>query len=696
MGFDIEEPRNAQSVHNWLWQEISADVPLKLPILNTHRRRAWDVLTELATITHTTIGFEQDKFTMRIRDAVRTRLANDVLISDVMLQVEGTAAFPNSGFLLIRKEVIKYTGKTENRFTIESRGVHDSDADTHAAGSEVILVDGFAFDHAIDSNLISVNMEPDFLNLYNQITVRYGDDNRAYQEDAESVKIYGERPYEVNLANLSDHERDWAKRLAESYLAETSQIRSLVSLRLRWSPELEIGQIIVVHHEDNIHLDWVACRILRVYHDVSNWETHITAKEIPRQDLQAPEIGEILLPRLRVGEYFSYRIPAKGVPFPTFSLSGIPAGLTLDADTGDITGKPTTTGESYHTVTVSNSEGSDSKAIVFDVRPESSFPTLTFTGVSIPTVIVIKQNCYIDMTFPEAIGGKSPVAYDLVGIPSTMQFDSDTRRLTGISRTVGDVGIYYNATDSATPEQSVVYAASVDLKTESVGEWSGVLLFDASDTVGKTEYKANLIDKDSNFARQYDIETGEREVLNFADLYLNAGEWTGCVATSNRKIFVDNAANHAVFYDLDNEIKASEQIDLGGGNWQDVCLVASNRLGFLERDTGTVRVYDAGNRNRVSADDIVFGFDAKFWSIAPNADFTKLFVLIENLGALLVWDIARKMFVDPIELIPGSTDWQAVSLHPDGHLLVIHSKSIRALAVTTDGIRDKTKDLILR
>ena len=352
LGFDIDEPKNAQSPQNWLWQEISADVSLKLPVLNTHRRRAWDVLTELATITHTTIGFEQDKFTMRTRDAVRTRLTNDVLVDDVVLQVEGAAAFPSSGFLLVRQEVIKYSGKTKDRFTGLSRGEHESVVAAYDAGMEVIFVDGFAFDHVVDSNLISVNLEPDFLNLYNQITVRYGDDNRAYVEDSESVSVYGKRPYELSLANLSDHERDWAKRLAESYLLETSKIRSLVSLVLRWSPELEIGQIVVVHHEDNIHLDWIPCRILRLYHDIANWKTHVTAKEIAREDLQAPQIGEILLPRLRVGEYFSYRVPVFGVPFPTFSLSGIPAGLTLDSDTGDITGKPTTTGESYQTVTV--------------------------------------------------------------------------------------------------------------------------------------------------------------------------------------------------------------------------------------------------------------------------------------------------------------------------------------------------------
>ena len=149
-----------------------------------------------------------------------------------------------------------------------------------------------------------------------------------------------------------------------------------------------------------------------------------------------------------------------------------------------------------------------------------------------------------------------------------------------------------------------------------------------------------------------------------------------------------------MFYDLDNEIQASEEIDLGGGDWQDVCLLAANRLGFLDREAGAVRVYDAGDRSRVSTADIVFGFDAKFRSIAPNANFTKLFVLIENLGALLVW--SGSGFDNAIELIGGTSDWQSVVLHPAGHLLALQKNATRAIAVSASGKRDATKDLILR
>ena len=256
------------------------------------------------------------------------------------------------------------------------------------------------------------------------------------------------------------------------------------------------------------------------------------------------------------------------------------------------------------------------------------------------------------------------------------------------SGTVGDTPIYYSATDSSYPEQAAVYANSIDLKTESMGSWSGLLL---------TADKANLIDGPSGTTRQYDLATGAREVANFADVVLGTGEWTGCVATSDRKVFVDNAGNRAVFYDLNNAEQTSEEIDLGSGNWQGVALIGTNRLGFLDRSSGKVRMYDTA-RARVAAADVSFGFKAKFRSIASNSDGSKLYVLIENLGALLEWDMATGQFNynDAITLVEGTTDWQAVALHPDGHLLAIHRNSVRAIAVTTDGVRDKTKDLILR
>ena len=687
LGYDTGTPNVAQSPENWQLFELTKDVPLKLARLETHNLKAWDVLTNLATLTHTAIGFEDNQFTMRRRDAIRTRLTSDLAMGVTTLNVTDTSDFPASGHLLIRQEVLSYSAKTATTFTIDARGVHDSDVFNHTENAEAILINGFAFDHPIDANMMSINLEPDFINLYNQITVRYGNDNRSYIENADSVAANGERPYQLSLNSLSEHQSEWAKRLAQSYLAETGEVRSLISLTLRWSPELNIGEIIVVHYEDNVFMNWVPCRIIRMYHDVTDYTTQITAKEVPRYDLSAPTIGEILLPRMRVGEYVRYQIPATGVPTPTFSQSSLSAGLSLNATTGEITGTPTTAGETLVTLTATNSEGSYSTMPLFVILPETSYPILTFTGVTIPQTTIIKQNCFVDIEFPAAIGGKPPILHFLEGIPASMAFGAISRKLTGVSRTAGDTPIYYTATDSAVPTQAAIYAASVDLQTETIGVWTGLLV---------TADILNLIDQPTQTARQYNAMTGVREVANFADIALGAGDWNGTVATTDRKIFVDNTANRAVFYNLMNVEQTSEQIDLGAGNWQDVALIGTDRLGFLDRDAGTIQMYDT-SRSRQASEDITFGFVAKFRSIAPNAAGDKIYVLIENLAKLLVWNTTTDSFDydETIDLTDGSADWQAVTLHPDGHLLVIHSNATLAQAYTTAGARVKARDVKL-
>lgn len=103
----------------------------------------------------------------------------------------------------------------------------------------------------------------------------------------------------------------------------------------------------------------------------------------------------------------------------------------------------------------------------------------------------------------------------------------------------------------------------------------------------------------------------------------------------------------------------------------------------------------------MASKDIMFGFDAEFRSIAANSAGTKLYVLVENLGALLVWNITGNAntegfdYDETITIIEGTEDWQKVALHPDGHLLLIRSDSIRAIAF--DGsVRNITKDFELR
>ncbi len=193
------------------------------------------------------------------------------------------------------------------------------------------------------------------------------------------------------------------------------------------------------------------------------------------------------------------------------------------------------------------------------------------------------------------------------------------------------------------------------------------------------------------------------------DINLGNGDWRGATAISsptdkggrgvnNRKIFVDNTGK-VKFYDMDNTEQTAEALTLGTGDWQDVTRIGTDKLGFLDRQAGAVRIYST-TRTRQPADDITFPFRANYRSIAYYEDTNgdvKLAVVIEDLGMLLVWDIATATFETDtsFETIPGSRDWQSVCLHPDGHLLLIRAQSPRAIAFRTTNTRDPTKDIRL-
>lgn len=53
-----------------------------------------------------------------------TGLTRDVIRSDTSIYVESTQKYPSSGIILLNKEIIRYTGKDQNRFTGCTRGVN--------------------------------------------------------------------------------------------------------------------------------------------------------------------------------------------------------------------------------------------------------------------------------------------------------------------------------------------------------------------------------------------------------------------------------------------------------------------------------------------------------------------------------------------------------------------------------------------
>lgn len=98
----------------------------------------------------------------------------------------------------------------------------------------------------------------------------------------------------------------------------------------------------------------------------------------------APVITSSLTRNATVGRSFSYTITAKGRPAPTFTVTGLPAGLTFSGRA--ISGVPTTAATTNITLTATNSEGSDTKTLVLTVAAGGGGPGPT-PGSGIPWTV---------------------------------------------------------------------------------------------------------------------------------------------------------------------------------------------------------------------------------------------------------------------------------------------------------------------
>jgi hypothetical protein len=82
--------------------------------------------------------------------------------------------------------------------------------------------------------------------------------------------------------------------------------------------------------------------------------------------ITSPASGSVL-PAATVGQSYSTTITATGIPAPTFTATGLPPGLSIGADSGVISGIPTTTGTYTPAVTATSAAGTDTATYTLPV-----------------------------------------------------------------------------------------------------------------------------------------------------------------------------------------------------------------------------------------------------------------------------------------------------------------------------------------
>lgn len=124
----------------------------------------------------------------------------------------------------------------------------------------------------------------------------------------------------------------------------------------------------------------------------------------------------------------------------TWSVAGLPAGVTFDPVSGSVSGTPTTAGASMVTVTVTDAGGKTDRA------------TFTWRIVTKLTLAAIAdqgttQGRSVTLS-PSAGGGTTPFTWSATGLPNGLSIDSATGVITGTPDTLGASTVTVTVTDA--------------------------------------------------------------------------------------------------------------------------------------------------------------------------------------------------------------------------------------------------------
>ena len=171
-----------------------------------------------------------------------------------------------------------------------------------------------------------------------------------------------------------------------------------------------------------------------------------------------------------VGTSYSQTLTAAGgiTPYSWAVTAGsLPAGLTLNASTGAITGKPTgpQVGIISFTVTVTDSE-SPTKTANANLSITISAPTLTITTGSLPTGVL---NQAYSATLA-ATGGITPYTWSISAgsLPPGLTLNAATGAITGTDSTqTGPFNFTVQVTDSESPSQATTKSLSITINNSA-------------------------------------------------------------------------------------------------------------------------------------------------------------------------------------------------------------------------------------
>ena len=170
--------------------------------------------------------------------------------------------------------------------------------------------------------------------------------------------------------------------------------------------------------------------------------------------------------RLARGE----RITTISLPFATggtrpytYTLTGLPAGLTWHSGSLQIRGTLDANAPASSQVTYSVTDSAATPATVTHTFTITAIEPLKLDAPSGRTYT--RGLTIVPYELPAATGGTGPYTYTLSGLPAGLSFDAATREISGAASASGSAQVRYSVTDSNTPKKSLSRTFTIRAET---------------------------------------------------------------------------------------------------------------------------------------------------------------------------------------------------------------------------------------
>ena len=157
-----------------------------------------------------------------------------------------------------------------------------------------------------------------------------------------------------------------------------------------------------------------------------------------------------------------------------YTIANLPAGLSFNVNTREITGTPTTEETKTVTYTVTDADAdADSSEFTFTI-----LPSLIPVAPTVPTQRGV-GNVAVSITLPVGTGGDGILTYAISNLPTGLSFNADTREITGTSTTGQTKTVTYTVTDadgdSDSSEFTFIISADVVPVAPALSDQTGVV-----------------------------------------------------------------------------------------------------------------------------------------------------------------------------------------------------------------------------